>query len=87
MQFGTTMAFLEYFGLGRLEDLPAADELRRIPVVRPESLATADAAAGSAVSELPLEQADPEVAGGRGVTPEAPVVPESNARLEEPPAA
>lgn len=87
MQFGTTMAFLEYFGLGRLEDLPAADELRRIPVVRPESLATADAAAGGPVPELPLEQADPEVAGGRGVTPEAPVVPESNARLEEPPAA
>jgi segregation and condensation protein B len=87
MQFGTTMAFLEYFGLGRLEDLPAADELRRIPVVRPESLATADPAAAGTVPELPLEEADPEVAGSRGVTPEAPVVPESNARLEEPPAA
>ena len=87
MQFGTTMAFLEYFGLGRLEDLPAADELRRIPVVRPESLATADPAAGGPMPELPLEQPDPEVAPDRGVTPEPPGIPESNARLDEPPAA
>lgn len=42
MTFGTTPTFLEYFGLRSLEDLPAADELRRIPVVKPESLVTAD---------------------------------------------
>src|SRR5271168_3680671 len=42
MTFGTTPAFLEYFGLRSLEGLPAADELRRIPVVKPESLVTAD---------------------------------------------
>jgi segregation and condensation protein B len=42
MTFGTTPIFLEYFGLRSLEDLPAADELRRIPVVKPESLVTAD---------------------------------------------
>ena len=42
MTFGTTPTFLEYFGLRGLEDLPAADELRRIPVVKPESLVTAD---------------------------------------------
>lgn len=87
MQFGTTMAFLEYFGLGRLEDLPAADELRRIPVVRPESLATVESGAAAEASELPLEQADPGAAGGRAVTPEAVAIPEPNARLEEPPAA
>lgn len=40
--FGTTEAFLEYFGLRSLEDLPAADELRRIPVQKPETLLTAD---------------------------------------------
>ena len=40
--FGTTAAFLEYFGLRSLEDLPAADELRRIPVTKPESLLTVD---------------------------------------------
>ena len=30
MTYGTTALFLEYFGLRSLEDLPAADELRRI---------------------------------------------------------
>lgn len=29
--YGTTQLFLEYFGLRSLEDLPAADELRRAP--------------------------------------------------------
>ena len=48
MQYGTTPAFLEYFGLASLDGLPAADELRRIPVVRPETVVTADAA------QLPL---------------------------------
>jgi segregation and condensation protein B len=41
--YGTTTVFLEYFGLGSLEELPAADELRRIVVERPPSLATVDA--------------------------------------------
>jgi segregation and condensation protein B len=35
MKYGTTAKFLEYFGLRAIEDLPAADELRRIPVQRP----------------------------------------------------
>src|SRR6266702_574943 len=42
MTYGTTPLFLEYFGLRSLEDLPAADELRRIVVQKPESLVTAD---------------------------------------------
>jgi segregation and condensation protein B len=42
MTYGTTQAFLEYFGLRSLEDLPAADELRRVPVTKPEQLLTAD---------------------------------------------
>src|SRR6185295_11406771 len=40
--YGTTALFLEYFGLRNLEELPAADELRRIEVKKPESLLTAD---------------------------------------------
>lgn len=40
--YKTTPTFLEYFGLRGLEDLPAADELRRIPVERPEALLTVD---------------------------------------------
>ena len=42
MTYGTTSAFLEYFGLRSLEDLPAADELRKIVVQKPEALVTAD---------------------------------------------
>ena len=42
MTYGTSALFLEYFGLRSLEDLPAADELRRIVVQKPEALATAE---------------------------------------------
>ena len=42
MTYGTTPVFLEYFGLRGLEELPAADELRRIVVQKPEALATVD---------------------------------------------
>jgi hypothetical protein len=42
MQFATTPAFLEYFGLASLDELPDASELRRIPVQRPDSLLTVD---------------------------------------------
>jgi segregation and condensation protein B len=42
MTYGTTALFLEHFGLRSLEELPAADELRRIPVQKPEALVTAD---------------------------------------------
>jgi segregation and condensation protein B len=41
--YGTTTLFLEYFGLRSLEDLPAADELRRIVVEKPPGPVTADA--------------------------------------------
>ncbi len=40
--YGTTPLFLEYFGLASLEDLPAADELRRIPVEKPPAPVTAE---------------------------------------------
>ena len=42
MTFRTTELFLEYFGLKDLEDLPSADELRRIPVEKPPGLNTSD---------------------------------------------
>jgi segregation and condensation protein B len=58
MTYGTTGLFLEYFGLRALEDLPAADELRRIPVTKPESLMTADPGLATVPPEqLALEQA------------------------------
>ena len=40
--YGTTPLFLEYFGLRGLEDLPAADELRRIPLEKPPAPVTVD---------------------------------------------
>src|SRR6266850_2534124 len=52
MTYGTTALFLEYFGLRNLEDLPAADELRRIVVQKPETLVTAEAG----LATVPPEQ-------------------------------
>ena len=51
MNYGTTPMFLEYFGLRSLEDLPAADELRRIPIQRPESLLTVEPGLATAPPE------------------------------------
>src|ERR1044071_4172021 len=51
MTYGTTPLFLEYFGLRSLEDLPAADELRRVPVQKPESLLTVEPGLATAPPE------------------------------------
>ena len=40
--YNTTPVFLEYFGLRSLDDMPAADELRRIVIKKPEGLLTVD---------------------------------------------
>lgn len=56
--YGTTPAFLEYFGLRALEDLPAAEELRRIPVQKPEALATVDPGLSTAPPDAPVPQVD-----------------------------
>jgi segregation and condensation protein B len=49
--YGTTPMFLEYFGLRGLEDLPAADELRRIPVEKPPAPVTVDSGLATAAPE------------------------------------
>ena len=54
--YSTTPVFLEYFGLRALEDLPAADELRKIVVTKPESLLTADAGLATAPPEQLAEK-------------------------------
>src|SRR6266436_7949876 len=62
MTYGTTALFLEYFGLRSLDDLPAADDLRRIAVQRPESLVTVEPGLATAPPEqlgLPAEAAKP----------------------------
>ncbi len=56
--YGTTTLFLEYFGLRSLEDLPAADELRRIIVEKPAAPLTADPGlATSPPEQLKLDEA------------------------------
>jgi segregation and condensation protein B len=63
MMYATTPLFLEYFGLRSLDDLPAADELRRIPVQKPESLLTAEAASSeTGAPAAPAETGSPEAA-------------------------
>lgn len=49
--YGTTPVFLEYFGLRNLEELPAADELRRIEVKKPENLLTVEPGLATAPPE------------------------------------
>ena len=64
MTYGTTSTFLEYFGLRGLEELPAADELRRIPVVKPEALVTTDPGLTTAPPDQPeLPQENQPAAG------------------------
>ena len=59
--YGTTRGFLEYFGIKSLEDLPAADELRRIVVQKPEALLTVDPGLATAPAEqLTMADAPPE---------------------------
>jgi len=54
MTYGTTSVFLEYFGLRALEDLPAADELRRLRVEKPQALVTAEGLATTPPEQLSL---------------------------------
>jgi segregation and condensation protein B len=75
--YSTTQAFLEYFGLRSLQDLPAADELRRIPVTKPEGVPTAEPGLATVPPEqITLAEAEgqPEAAtpAPRGSTPTEP---------------
>tara|TARA_B100001971_G_scaffold210720_1_gene236807 strand:+ start:261 stop:995 length:735 start_codon:yes stop_codon:yes gene_type:complete len=38
--YGTTQTFLEYFGLRNLEELPDAEELRQVPISKPQAPVT-----------------------------------------------
>jgi len=62
--YGTTPMFLEYFGLRGLEDLPAADELRRIPVEKPLAPVTAEPGLATTPPEqLNLNEKEQKAAG------------------------
>ena len=66
--YGTTPIFLEYFGLRSLEDLPAADELRRIPVEKPPAPVTVDPGLATAAPDELKVQPEEEL---KSETPEA----------------
>lgn len=79
MQYGTTRLFLEYFGLRSLDDMPTADELRRVPVERPPSLLTVEPGLATAPPEqLTLQpQPQPDAAlPNSAPTPAAPETPD-----------
>ncbi len=76
--YSTTPLFLEYFGLRGLEDLPAADELRRIPVQKPKALLTVDPGLATAPPE---QLAEAEL---KDVTPEPEVTTEESERPADP---
>ena len=63
MNYGTTAQFLEYFGLRSLEDLPAAEELRRIVVQKPEGPVTADPGLATAPPDQLASPAETPKAG------------------------
>jgi hypothetical protein len=58
--------FLEYFGLRGLEDLPAADELRRIVIEKPPAPVTVDPGLATAPPEQLALQPDEKVAATGG---------------------
>ena len=63
--YGTTPVFLEYFGLRALEDLPAADELRKIVVEKPPAPLTVDPGLATAPPEgLKAEDGGQKTEGG-----------------------
>ncbi len=88
MTYGTTPLFLEYFGLRGLEDLPAADELRRIPVeTRPAGLTAEPGLATVPPDQLALE--NPKAEDQTGQKPENEAEPETSGegKSDAPPAA
>ena len=91
MLFRSTGFFLEYFGLRSLEELPAADELRRIVIKKPASLLTVDPGLATAPPEelamdepapIPASEPSPEAATAEVVPaahhPDAPPEPSSH---------
>ena len=67
--YGTTALFLEYFGLRGLDDLPAADELRKIVVQKPPAPVTVEPGLATAPPEQ-LALGNEE--GGKAGTSEQP---------------
>jgi len=78
--YGTTAMFLEYFGLRALEDLPAADELRKIVVEKPPAPLTADPGLATVPPEgLKTEDGGQKPESGEQKAEEPKAEPQTNA--------
>jgi len=77
MTYGTTPVFLEYFGLRSLDELPAADELRRLTVQKPEALETVDPGLATVPPEQLNETTSESGAAAQSPQPAPEVPPES----------
>ncbi len=75
MTYGTTVVFLEYFGLRSLDDLPAADELRRVVVEKPETLVTAEPGLATVPPEQLALPSGEQPAAGATLAPPADQAP------------
>src|SRR5436190_7310588 len=82
MTYTTTSGFLEYFGLRSLEDLPAADELRRIVVQKPETLVTADPGLATVPPEQLALAAEEQKPGEKKSEPDAGAAPSESQKIE-----
>jgi len=82
MIYGTTALFLEYFGLRSLEELPAADELRRIVIQKPEGPVTADLGLATVPPEQLTLGAERQGEGGATAS-DAPPAPAASPQPEE----
>jgi segregation and condensation protein B len=87
MTYATTSVFLEYFGLRSLEDLPAADELRRIVVEKPEALVTAEPGLATVPPEQLTLEEPPKVQSPEGESESPPSVMAGGEGEVQPPAA
>ena len=82
MTYGTTPLFLEYFGLRDLEELPAADELRRIVVQKPDTLLTVE----PGLATVPPEQLAEDAATRPAPSDESKTTGSAVAETDKPPA-
>lgn len=69
--YGTTALFLEYFGLRSLENLPAADELRKIVVEKPPAPLTADPGLATVPPDQLQAEGASQAAAGESPKPES----------------
>ena len=79
MNYGTTVVFLEYFGLRSLEELPAADELRRVVVQKPEALLTTEPGLATVPPEQLTLPTGENPAAGESPAPATPAEPDAPA--------